>query len=127
MIDEQTGDEVKSKNKTIPRDRGHYLEIPLKTKKNKVLIPTQKDLDRFRRDALKRHNYYRKYHCVDQMELTNVLNTFAQNFAETLALKDKAEFSSEREREEFCGGRTGENIFLIYFQHQISSPYLEQK
>ena len=36
--DEQSGSEVRSHNKTIPEDPGHYLEIPVNVKKGKYLF-----------------------------------------------------------------------------------------
>ena len=113
-LNNQTGNEVKSLNNSIPKDRELYLDIPLKTKKNKILIPSLEDLARFRLDTLKRHNYYRKYHQVGPMELTDTLNNFAQKHAETLATRDKAGFSSDEDRIEFCGESTGENISHLY-------------
>ena len=81
QINNQTGKELKSLNQSIPKDRELYLDIPLKTKKDKILIPSPENLSRFRLDALKRHNYYRKYHQVGPMELTDILNNFAQRNA----------------------------------------------
>ena len=75
--DEKTGNKIESHNKSMPDDDGHYLDISLNTKKNKVFIPTNEDLERFRRDGLKRHNYYRKYHQAGPMELTKELNDYA--------------------------------------------------
>jgi len=113
-IDDQTEIEEKSKNNSIPKYRGLYLDIPLKTKKDKILIPSPENLSRFRLDALKRHNYYRKYHQVGPMELTDTLNDFAQKHAKTLAINDKIDFSSDEDRYEFCGGSTGENISHLF-------------
>ena len=81
QINNQTGKELKSLNQSIPKDRELYLDIPLKTKKDKILIPSPEDLSRFRLDALYLNNYYRKYHQVGPMELTDILNNFAQRNA----------------------------------------------
>ena len=103
QINNQTGKELKSLNQSIPKDRELYLDIPLKTKKDKILIPSPEDLSRFRLDALYLNNYYRKYHQVGPMELTDILNNFAQRNAEILAAKDKTSFSSDEDRRKFCG------------------------
>ena len=81
QINNQIGKELKSLNQSIPKDRELYFDISLKTKKDKILIPSPEDLPRFRLDALNRHNYYRKYHQVGPMELTDILNNFAQRNA----------------------------------------------
>ena len=85
--DEKTGKELKSFNSKFPPDKCHYLSIVLKAAKDTVFIPTQENLHRFRRDGLKRHNYYRKYHQVGPLILTKKLNDFAQNYAEILEKK----------------------------------------
>ena len=112
--DEQSGNEVKSHNSSIPEDNGHYLDISLKNKKNNVFVPTDADLQRFQRDGLKRHNYYRKYHQVGPMELTKKLNDFAQKYAETLAAKNKMQHSSDKERDKLYGDWTGENLYYFW-------------
>jgi uncharacterized protein YkwD len=112
--DEQSGSEVRSHNKTIPEDPGHYLEIPVNVKKGKVFVPEKADLERFQRDALKRHNYYRKYHQSVPMELTQKLNDYAQQYAETLAEKDEMQHSTKEEREKIYGDWTGENLYYFW-------------
>ena len=112
--DEQSGSEVRSHNKTIPEDPGHYLEIPVNVKKGKVFVPEKTDLERFQRDALKRHNYYRKYHQSVPMELTQELNDYAQQYAETLAEKDQMEHSTKEAREKIYGDWTGENLYYFW-------------
>ena len=112
--DEQTGELVKSHNTLIPRDTGHYLKIPLKTKKGSVFIPSKTDLERFQRDGLKRHNYYRKYHQSGALELTKKLNDYAQNYAETLAAKDQMAHSPKEKREKLYGDWTGENLYYFW-------------
>ena len=112
--DEQSGSEVRSHNKTIPEDPGHYLEIPVNIKKGKVFIPEKADLERFQRDALKRHNYYRKYHQSVPMELTQKLNDYAQQYAETLAEKDEMQHSTKEAREKIYGDWTGENLYYFW-------------
>ena len=112
--DEQSGSEVRSHNKTIPEDPGHYLEIPVNVKKGKVFVPEKADLERFQRDALKRHNYYRKYHQSVPMELTQKLNDYAQQYAETLAEKDEMQHSAKEEREKIYGDWTGENLYYFW-------------
>ena len=112
--DEQSGSEVRSHNKTIPEDPGHYLEIPVNVKKGKVFVPEKTDLERFQRDALKRHNYYRKYHQSVPMELTQKLNDYAQQYAETLAEKDEMQHSAKEEREKIYGDWTGENLYYFW-------------
>ena len=92
--DEKTGSENESHNSEMPADPGHYLSVPINTKKNNVFIPTKEDLSRFQRDGLKRHNYYRKYHQVGPLELTEKLNDYAQKYAETLAEKNTMQHSS---------------------------------
>ena len=49
---------VYSHNNNIPGDIEKYLNIKFNNKKNGVFIPTPNDLERFRKDGLKRHNYY---------------------------------------------------------------------
>ena len=112
--DEQSGKEVKSHNSTIPSDAGHYLYIPLKVKKNNIFVPNKSDLERFQRDGLKRHNYYRKYHQAGPMELTQKLNDFAQQYAETLAAKDTMQHSTHDVREKIYGDWTGENLYYFW-------------
>ena len=82
---EETGSMVNSHNNNIPGDTEKYLNIKFNNKKNGVFIPTPNDLERFRKDGLKRHNYYRKYHQSGPLELTKKLNDYAQNYAEHLA------------------------------------------
>ena len=112
--DEETGEEEESHNNTIPPDPGHYLGISLKNKKNKVFVPTKEDLERFQRDGLKRHNYYRKYHQVGPLELTQKLNEYAQKYAETLAAKNKMQHSTHDAREKIYGDWTGENLYYFW-------------
>ena len=104
--DEQSGEEVESHNSTIPSDPGHYLDIGLNVQKNKVFVPSKEDLERFQRDGLKRHNYYRKYHQSVPMELTQKLNDYAQKYAETLAAKDQMQHSSSADRDKLYGDWT---------------------
>ena len=113
-VDEDTGNEEESHNSNIPSDPGKYLEINLTVKKNKISVPNAKDLERFRRDGLKRHNYYRKYHQAGPMELTQKLNDFAQKYAETLATKDTMQHSTHKEREKIYGDWTGENLYYCW-------------
>ncbi len=47
---------VNSHNNNIPGDTEKYLNIKFNNKKNGVFIPTPNDLERFRKDGLKRHN-----------------------------------------------------------------------
>ena len=91
--DEKSGSEVRSHNKKIPE---------------------KADLERFQRDALKRHNYYRKYHQSVPMELTQKLNDYAQQYAETLAEKDEMQHSTKEEREKIYGDWTGENLYYFW-------------
>ena len=112
--DEETGEEEESHNNTIPPDPGHYLGISLKNKKNRVFVPTKEDLERFQRDGLKRHNYYRKYHQVGPLELTQKLNEYAQKYAETLAAKNKMQHSTHDAREKIYGDWTGENLYYFW-------------
>jgi uncharacterized protein YkwD len=112
--DESSGSEVKSHNSKIPSDPGHYLEVPLGVKKDKVFVPNQSDLERFQRDGLKRHNYYRKYHQSGPMELTKVLNDYAQKYAETLAAKNTMQHSSDKDRKKLYGDWTGENLYYFW-------------
>ena len=112
--DEQSGSEVRSHNKTIPEDPGHYLEIPVNVKKGKVFVPEKADLERFQRDALKRHNYYRKYHQSIPMKLTQKLNDYAQQYAETLAEKGEMQHSTKEAREKIYGDWTGENLYYFW-------------
>jgi len=112
--DEQTGEEEESHNKQIPSDPGHYLKIPLSTKKKGVFVPNKNDLERFQRDGLKRHNYYRKYHQSGPMELTKKLNDYAQSYAETLASKDVMQHSSDKQRDKIYGDWTGENLYSFW-------------
>ena len=112
--DEETGEEEESHNNTIPPDPGHYLGISLKNKKNRVFVPTKEDLERFQRDGLKRHNYYRKYHQSGPMELTQKLNEFAQKYAETLAAKNTMQHSTHDAREKIYGDWTGENLYYFW-------------
>ena len=88
--------------------------IFLSKKKNNVFVPTDADLQRFQRDGLKRHNYYRKYHQVGPMELTKKLNDYAQKYAETLAAKNKMQHSSDKERDKLYGDWTGENLYYFW-------------
>lgn len=46
---------VNSHNNNIPGDTEKYLNIKFNNKKNGVFIPTPNDLERFRKDGLKRH------------------------------------------------------------------------
>ena len=55
-IDEQSGNEERSHNSTIPSDPGKYLDIHLSIKKNNIYVPDKNSLERFQRDGLKRHN-----------------------------------------------------------------------
>ena len=112
--DESSGSEVKSHNSKIPSDPGHYLEVPLGVKKDKVFVPNQSDLERFQRDGLKRHNYYRKYHQSGPMVLTKVLNDYAQKYAETLAAKNTMQHSSDKDRKKLYGDWTGENLYYFW-------------
>ena len=112
--DEETGNEVESHNDKIPSDPGHYLAVPLGVKKNKIFVPSKSDLERFQRDGLKRHNYYRKYHKSGPMELTQKLNDFAQKYAETLAAKNTMQHSSDKDREKLYGDWTGENLYYFW-------------
>ena len=112
--DEQSGEEVESHNSTIPSDPGHYLDIGLNVQKNKVFVPSKEDLERFQRDGLKRHNYYRKYHQSVPMELTQKLNDYAQKYAETLAAKDQMQHSSSADRDKLYGEWTGENLYYFW-------------
>ena len=112
--DEQTGAEEESHNSTIPSDPGHYLKISLKTKKNNVFIPNKTDLERFQRDGLKRHNYYRKYHQSGPMELTQKLNDYAQKYAETLAAKKCSILHMSKEKKYMGIGL--EKIYIIFGQ-----------
>jgi len=75
-------------------------------------------LSRFQRDGLKRHNYYRKYHQVGPLELTEKLNDYAQKYAETLAEKNTMQHSSTSDREKIYGDWTGENLY--YFWTSVS-------
>ena len=111
LNDENSGKKIKSFNSKLPADPGHYLGIYLKTKKNKVFVPTPEDLERFRRDALKRHNYYRQYHQVGPLFLTKKLNDYAQYYAETLAEKNIMQHSSEKATDQIYGGWAGENLY----------------
>ena len=112
--DEKTGSENESHNSEMPADPGHYLSVPINTKKNNVFIPTKEDLSRFQRDGLKRHNYYRKYHQVGPLELTEKLNDYAQKYAETLAEKNTLQHSSKSDREKIYGDWTGENLYSFW-------------
>ena len=112
--DENSGNTQQSHNETIPGDNGHYLDISLNTKKNNVFIPTNEDLERFQRDGLKRHNYYRKYHQVGPMELTKELNDYAQKYAEVLAAKNTMQHSTHEAREKIYGDWTGENLYYFW-------------
>ena len=112
--DEETGNEVESHNDKIPSDPGHYLAVPLGVKKNKIFVPSKSDLERFQRDGLKRHNYYRKYHKSGPMELTQKLNDFAQKYAETLAAKNTMQHSTHEQREKIYGDWTGENLYYFW-------------
>ena len=112
--DEKTGSENESHNSEMPADPGHYLSVPINTKKNNVFIPTKEDLSRFQRDGLKRHNYYRKYHQVGPLELTEKLNDYAQKYAETLANKNVMQHSSKSDREKIYGDWTGENLYSFW-------------
>ena len=96
--DEQSGNEERSHNSTIPSDPGKYLDIHLSIKKNNIYVPDKNSLERFQRDGLKRHNYYRKYHQAGPMELTQKLNEYAQKYAETLAAKDIMQHSTHDAR-----------------------------
>ena len=111
---ENSGSRVKSHNSKIPSDPGLYLDIHLRVKKNTVFVPNRTDLERFQRDALKRHNYYRKYHQSGPMVLTEELNDYAQKYAETLAAKNKMQHSPDEEREEIYGDWTGENLYYYW-------------
>ena len=86
----------------------------LNVKKNKVFVPSNADLERFQRDGLKRHNYYRKYHQSVPMELTQKLNDYAQKYAETLAAKDQMQHSSSADRDKLYGEWTGENLYYFW-------------
>ena len=90
------------------------FQFQLIQKKNRVFIPTKSDLARFRRDGLKRHNYYRKYHQSSQMELTEKLNNFAQNYAETLAARGEFEHSKKSDRNKIYGDWSGENLYYFW-------------
>ena len=114
LNDENTGKELKSFNSKIPADKGHYLSISLKKQKNSIFVPTQEDLERFRRDGLKRHNYYRKYHQVEPLILTKKLSDYSQYYAETLAEKNIMQHSDEKETEKIYGGWTGENLYTYW-------------
>ena len=48
------------------------------------------------------------------MELTDILNNFAQRNAEIFATKDKSSFSSDEDRRKFCGESIGENISHLF-------------
>ena len=98
----------------MPKDDGLYLDIPLNTKKNKIFVPNKTDLERFQKDGLKRHNYYRKYHQSGPMELTQKLNDYAQKYAETLATKDTLEHSSDAALDKIYGDWTGENLYYFW-------------
>ena len=111
LNDEKSGKTKKSFNSKFPADPGHYLGIYLKTKKNKVFVPTPEDLERFRRDGLKRHNYYRQYHQVGPLFLTKKLNDYAQYYAETLAEKNIMQHSSEQATDQIYGDWAGENLY----------------
>ena len=113
-FDEKYGNVIRSHNSTIPDDNGHYLSIELNNKKNGVFIPNKTDLARFRRDSLKRHNYYRKYHQAGQLELTEKLNNYAQNYAENLATRGKMEHSKKADRQKIYGDWTGENLYYYW-------------
>ena len=52
---EETVSMVNSHNNNIPGDTEKYLNIKFNNKKNGVFIPTPNDLERFRKDGLKRH------------------------------------------------------------------------
>ena len=111
-IDEKTGTQMNYYRKvSFPVDPGHYIEFTLQTKKNNIFIPTQNNLERFRRDVLKRHNYFRQYHQVGPLVLTKKLNDFAQNWAEKMAKKNEMKGCSFEEMEKVLGGVIGENLF----------------
>ena len=112
--DEQSGNEERSHNSTIPSDPGKYLDIHLSIKKNNIYVPDKNSLERFQRDGLKRHNYYRKYHQAGPMELTQKLNEYAQKYAETLAAKDIMQHSTHDAREKIYGDWTGENLYYFW-------------
>ena len=119
--DEQSGNEERSHNSTIPSDPGKYLDIHLSIKKNNIYVPDKNSLERFQRDGLKRHNYYRKYHQAGPMELTQKLNEYAQKYAETLAAKDIMQHSTHDAREKIYGDWTGENLYY-YWSSESDSP-----
>mgnify|MGYP002627190924 CR=1 FL=1 len=114
VLDELSGDEVESYNREIPGDIGHYLNIPLSSFKNNVFIPNKKDLERFQRDALKRHNYYRKYHQSDPLKLSQDLNNYAQQYAEKLAAKDTMLYSYNSELKILFQDGVGENFYFFW-------------
>ena len=112
-IDEQSGNKIKSVDSTLPDDQGHYLDISVNRKKNSIFIPNQEDLERFRRDGLKRNNYYRKFHQVGPLKLNKVLCDYSQNWAEHCAKKRQLDNSPWEERNKILGGRTGENLYSV--------------
>ena len=114
VLDELSGDVVESHNAAIPDDIGHYFNIPLPSFKNNVFIPNKKDLERFQRDALKRHNYYRQYHQSVPMELNQHLNQYAQKYAEKLAAKDTMLYSYNSELKTLSEDRIGENFYFFW-------------
>ena len=81
------------------------------TKKKSVFVPTQEDLERFGRDGLKRHKYYRKYHQVGPLILTNKLNEYAQYCSETSEAKNIMKHCSEAATDKIYGGWAGENLY----------------
>ena len=111
---EETGSMVNSHNNNIPGDTEKYLNIKFNNKKNGVFIPTPNDLERFRKDGLKRHNYYWKYHQSGPLELTKKLNDYAQNYAEHLASINQMEHSPKDKRNEIYGDWTGENLYYFW-------------
>ena len=111
-IDEKTGITITNyMAKELPEDPGHYLEFTLQTKKKTIFIPTQANLERFRRDVLKRHNYYRQFHQVGPLALTKKLNDFAQNCAENMAKKNEMKGYSFDEMKKLLGDLVGETLY----------------
>ena len=63
------------------------------------------DLEKIRADILSNHNYHRKRHQVDELEINKELETVAQSYSQYLSSIDAIKYS---ENEKY-----GENIYLI--------------